>query len=72
MRLLQYGVGPGTGSAQLATQHGGADVVFNAKGNRTGGATLLAVVTLRDGHTGRHYRQPTAADYSAVWKARRG
>ncbi len=36
---------------------------------RVGGARLLAVVTLRDGEPGRHYRLPTDADYAAVWKA---
>jgi putative DNA methylase len=55
--------------AQLAAQRGGADVVFDAKGKRTGGATLLAVVTLREGQSGRHYRLATDADYAAVWKA---
>ena len=55
--------------AQLAAQRGGADVVFDAKGKRTGGATLLAVVTLREGQSGRQYRLPTDADYAAVWKA---
>jgi len=54
---------------QLAVHSGGADVVFDVKGNRTGGATLLAVVTLREGQTGRHYRLPTDADYQAVCKA---
>ena len=55
--------------AQLAAQRGGADVGFDAKGKRTGGATLLAVVTLREGLSGRQYRLPTEADYAAVWKA---
>ena len=55
--------------AQLAAQRGGADVVFDAKGNRAGGAALLAVVTSREGHTGRHYRLPTDDDYRAVWRA---
>jgi adenine-specific DNA methylase len=55
--------------SQLAAQRGGADVVFDAKGNRTGGAALLAVVTLRDGESGRQYRLPTVSDYKAVWKA---
>ena len=54
---------------QLSAERGGADVVFDAKGKRTGGATLLAVVTLREGQAGRHYRLPTDADYKAVWKA---
>jgi putative DNA methylase len=55
--------------AQLAAHRGGADVVFDAKGSRTGGATLLAVVTLREAQAGRQYRLPTAADCAAVWKA---
>jgi len=54
---------------QLTTQRGGADVVFDEKGNRTGGATLLAAVTSREGQSGRHYRLPTDDDYEAVWKA---
>ncbi|MGQ9635966.1 MAG: DUF1156 domain-containing protein, partial [Bryobacteraceae bacterium] len=57
--------------AQLAAQRGGADVIFDSEGRRTGGARLLAVVTLRPGEQGRHYRLPTEADYQAVWKAQR-
>lgn len=56
--------------AQLAEQSGGADAVFESKGKRVGGARMLAVVTLRTGETGRHYRLPTDADYYAVFKAR--
>ncbi|MEW6263438.1 MAG: DUF1156 domain-containing protein [Thermodesulfobacteriota bacterium] len=37
--------------------------------NCVGGARLLAMVTLRPGETGRHYRLPNAQDYQAVWKA---
>jgi len=55
--------------AQLSSQRGGADAVFDEKGNRIGGTRLLAVVTLRPGETGRHYRMSTASDYQAVWKA---
>ncbi|MFZ5928396.1 MAG: DUF1156 domain-containing protein [Acidobacteriota bacterium] len=55
--------------AQLAAQRGGADVIFDERGRRTGGARLLAVVTLKPGEQGRHYRLPTEADYRAVWKA---
>jgi adenine-specific DNA methylase len=55
--------------AQLAVQRGGADAVFDAKGNRTGGARMLAVVTLQPGSVGRNYRLPTDRDYQAVWKA---
>ena len=56
--------------AQLAEQHGGADAIFDEQGKRIGGARLTAVVTLRPGETGRHYRLPTDADYTAVRKAR--
>ena len=38
---------------------------------RTGGARMLAVVTLRPGEQGRHYRLPTERDYQAVWRAQR-
>ncbi len=55
--------------AQLAAQRGGGDVVFDEKGQRTSGALLLAVVTLRPGETGRHYRLATELDYEAVRKA---
>ena len=55
--------------SQLAAQRGGADVIFDGKGNRTGGARMTAVVTLKPGENGRHYRLPTDADYAAVRKA---
>lgn len=55
--------------AQLAAQHGGADVEFDGKGQRTGGARMLAVVTLKSGETGRQYRLPTHRDYEAVGTA---
>jgi adenine-specific DNA methylase len=55
--------------AQLAAQRGGADAVFDAKGRRTGGARMLAVVTLRAGEQGRQYRLSTERDYAAVRKA---
>ena len=55
--------------AQLAAQGGGADVIFDEKGERTGGAVLLAVVTVKPGKKGRHYRLPTQSDYKAVHKA---
>ena len=51
---------------QLAAQRGGADVVFDQQGNRTGGALMTAVVTLKRGQQGRNYRLPTKADYQAV------
>ena len=55
--------------AQLSEQRGGADVIFDDKGKRTGGACMTAVVTLKPGETGRRYRLPTDADYAAVRKA---
>jgi adenine-specific DNA methylase len=54
---------------QLSEQRGGAGTIFDSKGNRTGGARLLAVVTLHPGMRGRNYRLPTERDYQAVWKA---
>ena len=56
--------------AQLAAQRGGADVIFDAEGRRTGGARMTAVVTLRPGVKGRHYRLPTdMMDYAAVHRS---
>ncbi|MCY4506524.1 MAG: DUF1156 domain-containing protein, partial [Acidobacteria bacterium] len=55
--------------AQLVAERGGADVVFDDQGRRRGGAFLLAVVTLRPGEKGRHYRLPTERDYAAVRRA---
>ena len=55
--------------AQLAAQRGGADVIFDGKGKRMGGARMTAVVTLRSGQTGRHYRLPTDTDYEAVCRS---
>ena len=52
--------------SQLAAQRGGADVEFDEQGNRIGGARMTAVVTLKPGEQGRHYRLPTDADYAAV------
>ena len=52
--------------SQIAAQRGCADAVFDEQGNRTGGALMTAVVTLKQGQQGRHYRLPTDADYAAV------
>ena len=54
---------------QLAAQKGGADTTFDDQGNRTGGARMTAVVTIRPNERGRHYRTPTNADYDAVHRA---
>jgi adenine-specific DNA methylase len=56
--------------AQLRAQKGGADVIFNAQGKRTGGARLLAVVSLNEEQAGRQYRLPNQQDYEAVWRAK--
>jgi putative DNA methylase len=55
--------------AQLAAQRGGADVIFDERGRRVGGARLLTVVMSARGEEGRSYRLPTQRDYEAVWKA---
>lgn len=55
--------------AQLTTQRGGADVVFDAEGNRTGGARLLSVVLLKPDNPGRHYRLATESDYEPLHRA---
>ena len=52
--------------SQLAAQRGGADAVFDDDRNRTGGARITAVVTLKPGQPGRHYRLPNDSDYAAV------
>lgn len=52
--------------AQLAAQRGGADVVFDARGERSGGARLLAVVTARRDERGREFRLPSARDYDGA------
>jgi adenine-specific DNA methylase len=54
--------------AQIREQRGGADVIFDEKGERTGGARMLAVVTLTPGKVGRQYRSPVKQDYEAVFK----
>jgi adenine-specific DNA methylase len=63
------GLPPSRVRAQLAAMTGGADVQFDAKGNRIGGAMLLAVVRLKEGVIGRHYRLATKEDYAAVLEA---
>ncbi|MCY3783980.1 MAG: DUF1156 domain-containing protein [Chloroflexi bacterium] len=57
--------------AQLASQRGGTDTVFDAEGNRIGGARMTAVVTLRSSERGRRYRLPTHTDYAAVRSAQK-
>jgi len=54
---------------QLVAQRGGADVIFDKKGKRIGGARMTSVVVLPSGQQGRYYRLPNNRDYKAVWKA---
>jgi adenine-specific DNA methylase len=56
--------------AQLTAQRGGADVIFDAKGNRVGGAILLAVVTQHEDKA-RQFRLPSPVDYEAVGRAQK-
>ena len=53
-------------AAQLVSQSGGADVQFDPSGSRTGGATLLAVVTQGPARKGRRFRVSSADDYRTV------
>ena len=57
---------PGRVRTQLAAQDGGADTLFDERGNRIGGAQITAVAVLKVDQGGRHYRLPTEADYAAV------
>lgn len=56
--------------AQLSSQEGGTDVIFDDMGDRCGGARLLAVVTNSPKRPGRRFRLPSKADYQAVYEAR--
>jgi adenine-specific DNA methylase len=64
-------LGPDRIRAQLREQRGGADVIFDRSGNRVGGSTLLAVVTLKADEPGRFYRESNEADYAGVREAQR-
>ena len=55
--------------AQLAEQRGGADVVFDERGKRVGGARLMAIVTVRNGGHGRYYRLPIPNDYLPIYRS---
>jgi len=57
--------------AQLEAQRDGADVQFDANGQRTGGARLLAVVTPGANAEGRRYRLACKADYRSVANCQR-
>jgi adenine-specific DNA methylase len=68
-RCCETVLGPDRVRAQLREQRGGADVTFDTTGKRVAGARLLAVVTLKPGEAGRHYRLPTERDFAGVRKA---
>jgi putative DNA methylase len=53
--------------AQITEQRGKPNPVLDAKGNRSGGVRLLAVVTLRERE--RFYRLPDQRDHDAICKA---
>lgn len=55
--------------AQLATQRGGANVAFDKRGQRIGGARLLAVVLADGDGRQRSFRGPTERDYRAIYAA---
>jgi len=55
--------------SQLTAQKGGANIVFDEQGQRTHGARLLAVATLKPGNIGRHYRLAQSHDYVALVRA---
>ena len=52
---------------QIIAQRGGSDTIFDDRGIRRGGARMTAVVTLKPGQQGRHYRLPSKNDYAAVY-----
>lgn len=56
--------------AQLRGQNGGAEVIFDERGNRIGGARLLAVALVKADRFGRHYRLASATDYKAVYESK--
>jgi adenine-specific DNA methylase len=62
-------LGPERVRAQLGVQRGGVEAVLNDKGERTAGARLVAVVLVKPGDPGRHYRLPTKRDYQSVCQA---
>lgn len=55
--------------AQLRIQKGGIDVIFDSEGRRTGGAILIAVMTVIPGSIIRNYRKARQEDYEPIKKA---
>lgn len=56
--------------AQLREQRGGADVIYDEKGDRLGGARLIVIVTSHQVKGGKHYRLAKQEDYRATYKAK--
>lgn len=54
---------------QLASQKGGANVIFDQNGKRIGGARMLAVVLTKEDIPGRLYRLTSDDDYQPVFAA---
>ncbi len=61
------GILPPSGGKGILPSNGGTGILPV----RTGGARLLAVVTLDENKSGRHYRLPTERDYGAVFRAQK-
>ncbi len=55
--------------SQLASQKGGANVIFDLNGKRIGGARMLAVVLTKEDIPGRQYRLTSDDDYQPVFAA---
>ena len=53
--------------SQLTLDRGGGSPKFNSKGERVGGARLIAVVTTTEATSGRTYRLPEQRDYKACF-----
>jgi len=57
--------------SQLTEQNGGTDVIFDKNGKRIGGATLLAVITVKPDRNGRFCRLANEKDYKSVYEAQK-
>ncbi|MCX6557425.1 MAG: DUF1156 domain-containing protein [Candidatus Aminicenantes bacterium] len=55
--------------AQLRSQKGGCEAIFDKTGDRVGGARIIAVITVQPGSIIREYRNAVPSDYKAVKRA---